>query len=78
LESNKNYMLAHQFIAKDMAGLTLAGRDFEGDYQWIGDKTQWTDAEVFEEAFELTGSFEPAISKLLRERHDRMNPISYE
>ena len=41
-------MLAYQFIARDQAGLVLAGRDDDGDYLFMGTSEQREDAHVRE------------------------------
>lgn len=38
-------LTAKQFLARDYAGLILAGISMDG-YQWMGDKEQWEAAEI--------------------------------
>ena len=41
-------MLAYEFLARDRAGLTLVGRDEDGELEWIGTERQWGEAKRLE------------------------------
>lgn len=52
--------LAYEILAKDRAGLTLAGQDDDGDLEWIGTNDKWAEAERLESYYER-GEVPPSV-----------------
>lgn len=42
-------MRAYEILARIRAGLILAGRNEDGEYEWIGTQAQWKEVEKTED-----------------------------